>query len=355
MGTIQNPILFVTQVPVSADFSSRVGSFANHRTQVKLTPRGGDLMIRYPDGTLRNLTKEAGFGMDGLQGANAIAVREPSVHWNGTKALFSMVIGAPSKQYYDVSANWQMYEVTGLGKGEVVKITKLANQPAYNNVSPFYGTDDRVLFTSDRPRGGEAHLYPQLDEYESTPTITGIWSLNPATADLRLLNHTVSGAFTPFIDSFGRVIFTRWDHLQRDQQNGGSFGAYNFASEAAAAAKLGSAPEVFPEPRSASASVFGPVNGYTFNLFTPWEINEDGSNEQTINHIGRHELSFGGFTRSFSSDSSLLDYQSAGFNANKKFIRGDGGIFQVREDPRNPGTYYGFTDASSANSALPSW
>ncbi len=144
VGTIQNPILFVTQVPVSADFSSRVGSFANHRTQVKLTPRGGDLMIRYPDGTLRNLTKEAGFGMDGLQGANAIAVREPSVHWNGTKALFSMVIGAPSKQYFDVSANWQMYEVTGLGKGEVVKITKLANQPAYNNVSPFYGTDDRV-------------------------------------------------------------------------------------------------------------------------------------------------------------------------------------------------------------------
>ncbi|MEX8518235.1 MAG: hypothetical protein AB3X44_06945 [Leptothrix sp. (in: b-proteobacteria)] len=341
-GSIQNPILFVTQVPTSTDFSSRVGSFANHLTQVKLTPRGGDLMIRYPDGTLRNLTKEAGYGMDGLQGAGAIAVREPSVHWSGTKAIFSMVIGAPTQQYYDVSANWQLYEVTGLGKGETVKITKVANQPAYNNVSPFYGTDDRVLFTSDRPRGGETHLYPQLDEYESTPTITGIWSLNPATAELRLLNHTVSGAFSPFIDSFGRVIFTRWDHLQRDQQNDdGGYGAFNYTSEVAAAAKLTGAPEVFPEPRSASSSVFGPVNGFTFNLFTPWEVNEDGSNEQTINHIGRHELSFGGFTRSFSADSSLLDYMSAGFNANKKFIRGDGGIFQVREDPRNPGTYYG--------------
>jgi hypothetical protein len=341
-GSIQNPILFVTQVPTSTDFSSRVGSFANHITQVKLTPRGGDLMIRYPDGTLRNLTKEAGFGMDGLQGANAIAVREPSVHWNGTKALFSMVIGAPTKQYFDMDANWQIYEVSGLGKGETVKITKLANQPAYNNVSPFYGTDDRVLFTSDRPRGGETNLYPQLDEYESTPTITGIWSLNPATAELRLLNHTVSGAFSPFIDSFGRVIFTRWDHLQRDQQNDdGGYGAFNYTSEAAAATKLAGAPEVFPEPRSASSSVFGPVNGFTFNMFTPWEVNEDGSNEQTINHIGRHELNFGGFTRSFSADSSLLDYMSAGFNANKKFIRGDGGIFQVREDPRNPGTYYG--------------
>lgn len=342
-GNIQNPILFVTQVPTSTDFSSRVATFANHITQIKLTPRGGDLMIRYPDGTLRNLTKEAGFGTDGLQGAGAIAVREPSVHWSGSKALFSMVIGAPTKQYYDVSANWQIYEVTGLGKGETVKITKLANQPAsYNNVSPLYGTDDRVLFTSDRPRGGEAHLYPQLDEYESTPTNTGIWSLNASTGDLRILNHAVSGAFSPFIDSAGRVIFTRWDHLQRDQQaDGGSSGAFNYAGEASGAAKLASAAEVFPEPRSNSSSVFGPVNGYTFNLFTPWEINEDGTNEQTVNHIGRHELMFGGFTRSFSSDSSLLDYASAGFTTNSKFIRGDGGIFQVREDPRNPGTYYG--------------
>ncbi len=42
-------------------------------------------------------------------------------------------------------------------------ITRVPNQPAaYNNVSPTYGTDDRILFTSDRPRGGEAHLYPQL-------------------------------------------------------------------------------------------------------------------------------------------------------------------------------------------------
>ena len=32
-----------------------------------------------------------------FQGANAIAVRDPSVHWNGTKAVFSMVVGAPSR------------------------------------------------------------------------------------------------------------------------------------------------------------------------------------------------------------------------------------------------------------------
>jgi hypothetical protein len=133
-----------------------------------------------------------------------------------------MVIGAPPQQYLWETYHWQIYEITGLGANETPVIRKIANQPAsYNNVSPFYGTDDRILFTSDRPRGGEAHLYPQLDEYEEAPTVTGLWSLDPASGDLRLLNHTPSGLFTPSIDSFGRVIFTRWDHLQRDQQADG--------------------------------------------------------------------------------------------------------------------------------------
>jgi hypothetical protein len=36
-----------------------------------------------------------------------------------------------------------------------------------------YGSDDRIIFTSDRPRNGKRHLYPQLDEYETAPTNTG--------------------------------------------------------------------------------------------------------------------------------------------------------------------------------------
>src|SRR6185312_13021645 len=82
-----SPIMFVTQVPVS-NFASVSSAFANHITSPQQAPRGGDLYILYPDGTLRNLTREAGFGNDGLQGATSIAVREPSVYWDGQKALF---------------------------------------------------------------------------------------------------------------------------------------------------------------------------------------------------------------------------------------------------------------------------
>ena len=342
-SAVPNPILFVTQVPTQGDpFASRMSTFANHLPSMLALPRGGDLMIRYPDGALRNLTKEAGFGMEGQQGANAIAVREPAVHWSGTKAVFSMVVGGPSQRYVHPTAKWQLYEITGLGKGQTAAITKVANQPAdYNNVSPIYDSQDRILFTSDRPRGGEAHLYPQLDEYESTPTITGIWQLDPSNGQVRLLNHAPSGAFSPSIDSYGRLVFIRWDHLQRDQQaDAGTNGAYDLASEASGAANIGLQPEAFPESRTGMGSAYGNVNGFTYNLFTPWQMNQDGTEELTLNHIGRQELSFGYLTKSFSTDSALSDYSNTALIANKKYIRMDGGLFQLREDPTAAGNYY---------------
>src|SRR4029079_18298239 len=138
----------------------------------------------------------------------------------------------------------------------------------------------------------------------------------PATGDLFQLDHAPSGDFTPTLDSFGRVIFTRWDHLQRDQEADADaaavaqgqalpYGTFNYADETASAAyQFNQRPEVFPEPRSASTSLFGKVNGHTFNFFSPWQINEDGTEAETLNHIGRQE--FGIYSdRSFDDDPNL--------------------------------------------------
>jgi hypothetical protein len=339
-----NPILFVTQVPKPEDFVTITSTFGNHSGQIDSVPRGGDLWIRYPDGTKKNLTRLTGYGMDGLQGAKAIAVRDPAVHWSGTKALFSMVIGAP-QQYQWNPYVWQIYEVTGLGKTDTPAIRKIAKQPFdYNNISPIYGTDDRILFTSDRPRNGARHLYPQLDEYEEAATVTGLWSLNPITGELRMLNHTPSGAFTPSIDSFGRVIFTRWDHLQRDQQadsddsEDGTYGTFDYADESASAAKSSNRVEVFPEPRNSRIDLLAGTNltGTNVNHFFPWEINEDGSAEETLNHVGRHEL-HNYFNRSMNDDNALVEF-NPGARTNLNEVEN---FFQLREDPTHPGRYYG--------------
>src|SRR5262245_3148703 len=49
------PILFVTQVPTPGDFTAVASVFGNHQPALGETPRGGDLYVLYPDGTLRNL------------------------------------------------------------------------------------------------------------------------------------------------------------------------------------------------------------------------------------------------------------------------------------------------------------
>jgi hypothetical protein len=319
-------ILFVTQPPYGADFATVNATFGNHQGHTGAAPRGGDLYIRYGDGTLRNLTAEAGYGLAVRQ---EIAVREPSVHWSGTKALFSMVIGGTTKNDYS-PVYWQIYEVTGFLVGETVQIRRLPQPADSNNVSPLYGTDDRILFTSDRPRNGDRLTYPQLDEYESTPTVTGIWSMNPDGSDLRLLDHAVSGDFTPIIASDGRLIFTRWDHLQRDQQNNEGtldYGAFNYASEASTQA-LASSAEVFPELRRQPPGSY--FHGHTFNFFIPWQLNEDGTGLETLNHVGRHELA-GYFD---SAHDGLPEFIAPANRRRAEFI------FQLKEDPLRPGYFF---------------
>src|SRR5262249_57188201 len=83
-----NAILFVTQVPIPGDFTSIGSTFGNQRATLDSCGRGGDLYVRYPDGLIKNLTRAAGYGKWGAQSTNGIAVRQPCVHWGGTKAVF---------------------------------------------------------------------------------------------------------------------------------------------------------------------------------------------------------------------------------------------------------------------------
>ncbi len=94
-GTLPNPVIFVTQVPMPVEINSRdvtkssanvTTPFGNHLADPRYAGRGGALMILYPDGTVANLTALGGYGtpINGpgapvFQGANSIAVRDPAV------------------------------------------------------------------------------------------------------------------------------------------------------------------------------------------------------------------------------------------------------------------------------------
>ena len=323
------PILFVTQTPYHTTFDTITATFGNHKSSDRFAPRGGDLMIVYPSGKLRNLTEEAGFG---LTPEGAIAVREPNVHWNGKRAVFSMVVGGVTKNE-TTPAYWQIYEVTGLGEGEAAKIARLPNQPeTFNNVSPAYGSDGRIVFTTDRPITGQMRHYPQLDEYESVETNTGIWSFDPdlSGGDLRLLTHVPSGAFSPKVALDGRVIYIRWDHLQRDQQADvgvEQYGAFDYVSEDSDDLANGIT-EDFPEERNDDLVKPG-KNRHQFNQFFPWQIHQDGTEEVTVNHVGRHEMV--GYIEASRDD---LPYAGLDEDPITNF-------FHIMEDPANPGIFYG--------------
>jgi hypothetical protein len=345
-----NSIIFVTQIPVPADFTTIGSTFGNHLSSLDSCGRGGDLYIRYPDGTLKNLTRAAGYGQWGMQTTNAIAVRQPCVHWSGTKAVFSLVVGAPKQQFdYSSTGVWQLYEITNFTDPNAVPvITKVPNQPTnFNNVSPIYGSDDRIIFTSDRPRNGEAQLYPQLDEYEEAPTVTGLWSLQPTNGDLFMLNHTPSGAFSPLIDNAGRIVFCRWDHLQRDQQADTdwyygytTYGCFNWSDESSNSVATTNQTEVFPEPRPVRTDLLAGtgLSGHDFNQFFPWAINQDGTGEETLNHVGRHEIGGSYANGAFTNDPNIQDLYYFGGNYNTNTIEN---FLMVREDPNTPGLFYG--------------
>ncbi|PWU14666.1 MAG: hypothetical protein C5B50_16820 [Verrucomicrobia bacterium] len=364
---LTNPIVFVTQPPVPRELNSSVSNtflsvvtlFGNHLADTAHAGRGGDLWLMMTNGGLVNLTRKAGFGTNGIQHGIGIDVRDPAIHWSGKKVLFSMVTGAPTNATDATPFFWQLYEVTNLDAVMANTNTRPAifpvpNQPMNcNNVTPTYATDGRIIFMSDRPYNNQSWLSPQRDEYKSAPCVTGAYSLDPATGDLRMLEHLPSGAFNPFIDSFGRLIVTRWDHLIQDgnatsdRLGRATNGSLNFLSETAnAPTQTNNLIETFPEPNDFDTNYCAQlgVNPNGFNMLLPWALDQAGGNEEVLNHVGRHELA-SALAQSFTNDANLIsftNYTTRGaygiITANTNYLNG---FMQITEDPRTNGLYWG--------------
>jgi hypothetical protein len=388
-GNPANPILFVTQVPMPEEVNSRtitesyqscVSPFSNHLADTAHAGRGGSLHVRFSNGQVVDLLAVANWSAipGGQPAAGSVAVRNPSVDWTATKAIFSMVIGKPSGPADTTQFYWQLYEITLPTQAQLnasVKpvLTQVANQPPYNNIFPCYGLGGKIIFSSDRPLNGQMHL-TQREEYLGLPTVSGLWSLDPTNAaSIKILHHSPSGAFAPMIDSAGRLIFTNWDHLDRDPEAvtdsrdgittppyNETFtrtynGSGNYPDEAVGSSlvPVNSLPvntwDIFPEPRSFDRKTLiddfgGIINGNAFNIFMPWMINPDGTGGELLNHVGRHEVAAGA-TKSYTNDSNVIDLSATvaptpaygGLGVHTYF----GNLMSTHEDPLHPGEFFG--------------
>ena len=75
---LTDSILFVTDAPITGDFTRIASTFGNKKATPDSYGHGGDLHVRYPDGTIKNLTRSGGYGVWGSQFTNGRAVRQPS-------------------------------------------------------------------------------------------------------------------------------------------------------------------------------------------------------------------------------------------------------------------------------------
>lgn len=236
-------LILVVQTPNpggTSDIGTHTATFGNGTPSIAAAPRGGSLVFLRQDGTLVDLLDEAlkngctvgGDAVCDADGALKInkkgllvdgyVVRRPRVHWDADKVIFAMTRGAKDEQHGAVkpaAPRWQLYEISGLDPEDSPVLTRVAGQPAYNNFDPIYGSEGHIFFISDKPVTGNPDHYPQLDEYESLPINTGLWRLDTDSGDVMLMDHSPSGDFGPEITPDGHVIFTRWDHLQQDQQS----------------------------------------------------------------------------------------------------------------------------------------
>ena len=81
--------------------------------------------------------------------------------------------------------------------------------------------------------------------------------------------------------------------------------------------------------------------GHSFNIFQPWQINEDGTEEETLNHVGRHELQ-SYFDRSLTDDANLNYFYPAYYPASgRKNTNSIANFLQMKEDAAHAGVYFG--------------
>ena len=213
-------------------------------------------------------------------------------------------------------------------------------------MTPLYASDGRILFTSDRPRNGDRRLYPQLDEYETAPTVSGLWSMQPDGSDsedprprtvrrLLAVRRLVRPRRVLALGPSAARSAGRRRHLRdpRRRPVAATARAPSTSESSDASHLIAPGDEVFPESRE----LYGDPawddrqpteTDHTFNQFFPWTMQQDGTGLEILNHLGRHELS--GY---IAPARTYLDY--AGVETRLDIF------LQIAEDPTQPGTYYG--------------
>lgn len=187
------PLLFVKQVP---------GSFSHQLTQYYgryARPGGGVFVLDAPGRSMQCRQLAAGRLPQG-------SYQHPEVSYDGRRTLFSYCEAEATPQntieghrgrYY------HLYEMAADGSD----LRRLTDGP-FDDFSPRYLPDGRIVFVSTRRLGWHRCGYPGCENY--TLAIA-----NGDGSDARPLSCHETQEWDPAVLADGRIIYTRWDYVDR--------------------------------------------------------------------------------------------------------------------------------------------
>jgi len=186
------PLLFVKQVP---------GAFSHQLTQyygADARPGGGVFVLDSPGESMQCRQLAAGKLPTG-------SYQHPEVSFDGRRILFSYcrVEKAPTEWHVHGENRYHLYEMSSEGTG----LRQLTDGP-YDDFSPRYLPNGKILFISTR-RGG-FHRCGRGPCPVYTLTIA-----EPDGSHARPISYHETHEWDPAILHDGRVIYTRWDYVDR--------------------------------------------------------------------------------------------------------------------------------------------
>ena len=195
-GVVPNveALVFVSRAFELPDGSHNVAGGNNQTIDyLRYTPGGGLMLLTppTPDGTLRNLTEEAGF--------EGVDINGIDLSFDATQVVFSMQHGGDNR--------YQLYLANLEGDPNIRQITF----GDFHSVKPIFLPGDRIAFVTNEPY---TLMGTRADEYNHSRVVTQIATLslsNPA--DRRNCSQNLSHTATPFLLSDGTIGFSRWEHL----------------------------------------------------------------------------------------------------------------------------------------------
>ncbi len=122
-------------------------------------------------------------------------IRDPHVHYDGQKILFSYRRGGTTA--------YHLYEISIDG----TDLRQLTDGPD-NDIEPIYAPDDSIVFCSSR-----CHRFVPCWKTQ----VATLYRCNADGTDIRMLSNNAEQENTPWMLPDGRVLYMRWEYVDRNQ------------------------------------------------------------------------------------------------------------------------------------------